>query len=116
MKKILITGATSGFGKAAAERFAKEGDEIIITGRREERLQDLKKELSEKYGVTVHTLAFDVQDKEAVFESLSANPLIDDLDVLVNNAGLALGRDLFDEANLDDWETMIDTNVKAPIS
>lgn len=112
MKKILITGATSGFGKAAAERFAKEGNEIIITGRREERLQDLKKELSEKYGITVHALAFDVQDKEAVFEALSTNPLIDDLDVLVNNAGLALGRDLFDEANLDDWETMIDTNVK----
>lgn len=112
MKKILITGATSGFGKATAERFAKEGNEIIITGRREERLSDLKKELSEKYGVIVHSLAFDVQDRSAVYAALSDNPLIEGLDVLVNNAGLALGRDLFDEANMDDWETMIDTNVK----
>jgi 3-hydroxy acid dehydrogenase/malonic semialdehyde reductase len=112
MKKILITGATSGFGKAAAERFAKEGHEVIITGRREERLNEIKSELIQKYNVSVQTLAFDVQDKEAVFASLSANPLIKDLDVLVNNAGLALGRDLFDEASLDDWETMIDTNVK----
>lgn len=112
MKKILITGATSGFGKATAERFAKEGNEIIITGRREERLSDLKKELSEKYGVIVHTLAFDVQDRSAVYAALSNNPLIEGLDVLVNNAGLALGRDLFNEANMDDWETMIDTNVK----
>jgi 3-hydroxy acid dehydrogenase/malonic semialdehyde reductase len=112
MKKILITGATSGFGKASAEIFAREGNEIIITGRREERLHDFKKELSEKYGAVVHCLAFDVQNKDAVFDALSNNPLIDGLDVLVNNAGLALGRDLFDEANLDDWETMIDTNVK----
>ena len=112
MKKILITGATSGFGRATAERFAREGHEIIMTGRRAERLEALKKELSEKYGVTVHTLAFDVQDKEAVTAALSDNPLIDGLDVLVNNAGLALGRDLFDEASMDDWETMIDTNIK----
>lgn len=112
MKKILITGATSGFGKAAAERFASEGNEIIITGRREDRLKEIKAELTSKYSVIVHTLAFDVQDKEAVFSALSANPLINGLDVLVNNAGLALGRDLFDEASMDDWETMIDTNVK----
>jgi 3-hydroxy acid dehydrogenase/malonic semialdehyde reductase len=112
MKKILITGATSGFGKATAERFAKEGHELIITGRREDRLQIIQKTLSETYGIKVHVLAFDVQNRNAVKQQLENNPLLEGLDVLVNNAGLALGRDLFDEASIDDWDTMIDTNVK----
>lgn len=112
MKKILITGATSGFGKATTERFAAAGHELIITGRREERLKQLQQELIAKFGVNVHVLCFDVQDRTAVFNALAGNPLLEGLDVLVNNAGLALGRDLFDEADMDDWETMIDTNVK----
>ena len=98
MKKILITGATSGFGKATAERFAAAGHELIITGRREERLKQLQQALREKFGVNVHVLCFDVQDRTAVFNALSGNPLLAGLDVLVNNAGLALGRDLFDVA------------------
>lgn len=112
MKKILITGASSGFGKAIAEKFASSGFELIITGRREEMLSELKEELFLKYNVKVTVLVFDVQNKKKTFDILQDNPILEDLDILVNNAGLALGRDLFDEANLDDWETMIDTNVK----
>jgi NADP-dependent 3-hydroxy acid dehydrogenase YdfG len=112
MKKILITGASSGFGKAIAEKFASEGYELIITGRRENLLNQIKEDLIDKYGAKVTVLSFDIQNKKKVFELLEGNPLLQDLDILVNNAGLALGRDLFDEASLDDWETMIDTNVK----
>ena len=110
---ILITGATSGFGKAMAERFSAEGWNCIITGRRKENLQQLANELSNKYSVKILPLAFDVQDREAVFTNLSSLPEEwQQIDVLVNNAGLALGKENFDEANIDDWETMIDTNVK----
>jgi NADP-dependent 3-hydroxy acid dehydrogenase YdfG len=112
MKKILITGASSGFGKAIAEKFASSGYEIVITGRRESLLNKLKDDLISKYNIPVTVLVFDVQNKKKVFEILQDNPILEDLDILVNNAGLALGRDLFDEASLDDWETMIDTNVK----
>ena len=111
-KKILITGASSGFGKAMAHRFAKEGWNIVITGRREEKLNELAKELIDGFGVEVLVKVFDVQNKKQVFDALSDDEHLADIDVLVNNAGLALGRDYFDEANLDDWETMIDTNLK----
>ncbi len=110
--KILITGATSGFGKAMAEKFAAEGHHLIITGRREERLLELIDELQKNYSVTIAVKTFDVQNKTAVFEALSNDTHLEDVDVVINNAGLALGRDFFDEANLEDWETMIDTNVK----
>lgn len=115
-KIVLITGATSGFGEACAWRFAGEGYDVIATGRREERLQILQAQIQEKHKVRLLPLVFDVQDKSAVFEAI--NHLSADwqsIDVLVNNAGLALGRDYFDEANMDDWETMIDTNVKGLI-
>ncbi len=112
-KIVFITGATSGFGKACAEKFAKEGYDIIINGRREDRLQSLKAELESQYNIAVLTLAFDVSNREQVFS------LIDSIDgnwkkinILINNAGLALGRDYFDEADIDEWETMMDTNVK----
>ena len=72
----------------------------------------LSEELTAKYAVQVDVLVFDVQDRNAVFENLENNPLLKNIDVLVNNAGLALGRDLFEDASLDDWETMLDTNVK----
>jgi NADP-dependent 3-hydroxy acid dehydrogenase YdfG len=111
-KKILITGASSGFGKAMAHRFAKEGWNIVITGRREEKLNELAKELIDGFGVEVLVKVFDVQNKKEVFDALSDDEHLADIHVLVNNAGLALGRDYFDEANLDDWETMIDTNLK----
>ena len=111
-KKILITGASSGFGKATAYRFAKEGWNLIITGRREDRLNAIADQLMKTFQIDVSIKVFDVQNREQVFKALSNDPNLEDLDALVNNAGLALGRDYFDEANLDDWETMIDTNLK----
>jgi 3-hydroxy acid dehydrogenase / malonic semialdehyde reductase len=112
-KTILITGATSGFGKACAEIFASNNHNLIITGRRAERLAEIASTLQEEYGIKVLPLVFDVQDKNACFEAIAG--LADEwkkIDILINNAGLALGRDLFDEASTEDWETMIDTNVK----
>ncbi|MBN2601252.1 MAG: SDR family oxidoreductase [Candidatus Marinimicrobia bacterium] len=110
-KTILITGATSGFGKACAIKFAQNGWKLILTGRREDRLAKLYDELSQK--TPVHTLSMDVRNRRDVFEKLLSIP--DDfasIDVLVNNAGLALGLLPAHEADLDDWETMIDTNIK----
>jgi 3-hydroxy acid dehydrogenase/malonic semialdehyde reductase len=112
-KIILVTGATSGFGKAIAEKFAAEKWNCIITGRRKERLDELEQQLTSTYKINVLQLAFDVSKKDEVFAAI--NNLKDEwcnIDVLVNNAGLAAGRDLFDQASLDDWDTMIDTNVK----
>lgn len=113
MNTILITGATSGFGKAIAERFSDEGWNCIITGRRKDRLNELAKKLSEKNHVKILPLVFDVQNRQEVFDHLSGLPEAwQNVDMLVNNAGLALGKENFDEANIDDWDTMIDTNVK----
>jgi NADP-dependent 3-hydroxy acid dehydrogenase YdfG len=111
-KTIFITGATSGIGKACAEKFAKENYNLILTGRRKDRLDLLEKELTQTYSVKVLTLCFDVQDKEAVFENINALPAEwQQINILLNNAGLALGKDPFDTANLEDWETMLNTNV-----
>jgi 3-hydroxy acid dehydrogenase / malonic semialdehyde reductase len=110
-KTIFITGATSGFGEACARKFAAAGDHLIITGRRKDRLEALQREL--EGGVRVLPLVFDVQDKAAVFAAIAGLPEAwRKIDILINNAGLAAGRDFFDEASLDDWETMIDTNLK----
>jgi 3-hydroxy acid dehydrogenase / malonic semialdehyde reductase len=118
-KTILITGATSGFGLACARKFAAAGDRIILTGRRKDRLQSIASELEifaaplAHPGPRVLPLVFDVQNKTAVDAAIaSIPPEWRNIDILINNAGLALGRDYFDEASLDDWETMIDTNVK----
>jgi 3-hydroxy acid dehydrogenase / malonic semialdehyde reductase len=112
-KTVMITGATAGFGKACAQEFAAYGYNVIITGRRTERLQELKQELENKFSGKVYSLSFDVQKKEEVMTAVTQLPeQWQHIDVLVNNAGLALGRDFFDEANIDDWETMINTNVK----
>ena len=112
-RNIIVTGATSGFGKAIAETFAASGDHLMITGRREDRLRELASELTARHGIRVLPLAFDVRDRKQVMESLGNLPNEwTPVDILVNNAGLALGRDHFDEADLDDWDTMIDTNVK----
>ena len=114
MQKIaLITGATSGFGKAIAEKFAEGEWNCIITGRRAHALHQQADELRQKYQVRILSLVFDVQDKEAVNQNLGNLPAEwHDVEVLVNNAGLALGRDPIDTGNTEDWETMIDTNVK----
>lgn len=108
----LITGATSGIGKACAEKFAASGYDIIITGRRQDRLTEIQSALQETYNILVCTLCFDVQDKEAVFSNISQLPENwQGITVLINNAGLALGRDSFEDADMQDWETMLDTNV-----
>lgn len=112
-RTIFISGATSGFGKAIAEKFAATGDNLIITGRRKERLVNLSKQLQKDFGIKLLQLNFDVRDKETVFREMENLPKEwKSIDILINNAGLALGRDYFDEASLDDWDTMLDTNVK----
>ena len=112
-KTALITGATSGIGKACAEKFAANNYRVIITGRREDRLQTLKTELETNYKTEVLPLAFDISKREAVDKAISNLPADwQNIDVLVNNAGLALGLNPIHEGNIDDWDTMIDTNVK----
>ncbi|MER3499342.1 MAG: NAD(P)-dependent oxidoreductase [Chitinophagaceae bacterium] len=112
-KIVFITGATSGFGKACAEKFASAGYDLILNGRREDRLKEIKSSLQNRYNITVCTLAFDVRNKKDVFHFIENLPAgWQGIDILINNAGLALGRDFFDEADLNDWETMLDTNVK----
>ena len=112
-KTVFITGASSGFGKATADVFASNGYNLIINGRRSDRLDAIRIELEKKYGVEVLPLKFDVSKRNEVFEAIGKLPAKwQSIDVLVNNAGLALGRDYFDEANLDDWDIMLDTNVK----
>jgi len=104
-KTILITGATSGFGEACARRFAAEGWRLVLTGRRRERLEQLQAELG---GAVAALLTLDVRQRQAV-AALQEFP---EIDVLLNNAGLALGLEPAWKADLDDWETMVDTNVK----
>jgi 3-hydroxy acid dehydrogenase / malonic semialdehyde reductase len=111
-KTVFITGATSGIGKACAEKFAANNFNIIITGRRQELLEEIKKNIKEKYKIDVTILCFDVQDKVSVFDAIANLPEDKkNIDILINNAGLALGRDAFDEADITDWETMMNTNV-----
>lgn len=109
----VITGATSGFGKAIAEKFAANKYNVIITGRRAALLQQVAEQIRKAYTVNVLALNFDVRNKQAVNEHFgSLPPEWQEIDVLVNNAGLALGKHYFDEADMNDWETMIDTNIK----
>lgn len=111
-KTVLITGATSGIGAACAERFAKENFDLVLTGRRQERLSELQKRLQQQFQVRVHILCFDVQNREAVFAAFThLQEQISSINILINNAGLALGKEHFDEANMDDWEVMLNTNV-----
>lgn len=111
-KIILITGATSGIGKACAEKFAAANFNLILTGRRADRLTEIKTNLEAMHPVEVLTCCFDVQDREAVFSNIDNLPEAwRNIDILLNNAGLALGKDSFENADLDDWDTMMHTNV-----
>ncbi len=111
---VLITGATSGFGAAAVKRFAAAGWRVIATGRRAERLQPLVEEFGAQ---RVHAAAFDLRDEAALEAALSALPEnFRGIDVLVNNAGLALGTAPAQKASLQDWRTMIDTNITALVT
>jgi len=112
-KTVLITGATSGFGKAIAYKFAQNGYSIVITGRRADRLNDIKQDLEKEYGVNVISLVFDVRDRIQTENAVNElKKQLKTVDILVNNAGLAAGLSSIDEGNVDDWDTMIDTNVK----
>ena len=112
-KTIMITGATSGFGRATAVLFAKNGYNVIITGRRKEKLEELEKELLSFKDIRVLLLNFDVRNRNEVESVISGLPAgWKTIDILVNNAGLAVGMDHIDKGNIDDWERMIDTNVK----
>jgi 3-hydroxy acid dehydrogenase / malonic semialdehyde reductase len=114
-KTILITGATSGFGKAIAYLFAKQAFNIIITGRRQERLLAIESDIKSTYPNTkIQTLCFDVRDREACQTLLASidKTIFPTIDVLVNNAGLAAGFGTIDEGNYADWDAMLDTNVK----
>jgi 3-hydroxy acid dehydrogenase/malonic semialdehyde reductase len=109
----LITGATSGIGKSTAIEFAKNGYDLIITGRREDRLEELKIDLTKKYSVKVLDLCFDVRDERQVNLAIGSIPeAFKNLDVLVNNAGLAAGLSTIQDGKLDHWNQMIDTNIK----
>ncbi len=111
--KVLITGATSGIGRATAEEFAKHGHHVAITGRRKERVDELCVKLREQYGVETFGLYFDIRDFNACETAINSLPdFWKDLDVLVNNAGLAQGLHPIHEGLITDWETMIDTNIK----
>ncbi len=112
-KIVFITGATAGFGEACARKFAAHGYDLIINGRRTGRLQALADELENKYNIGVVQLPFDVRDEKAVETAIDQIPEPwKAIDIFINNAGLALGRDHFHEADMDDWNVMIDTNVK----
>ncbi|MDP9079678.1 MAG: SDR family oxidoreductase [Bacteroidota bacterium] len=112
-KIVLITGATSGIGEACAHLFAREKYNLILTGRRVDRLEKLAKKLNTKYNVEVAVSQFDVRNREEVTENLEALPAKwKKVNVLINNAGLSQGLDPIQNGNLDDWDTMIDTNVK----
>jgi 3-hydroxy acid dehydrogenase/malonic semialdehyde reductase len=110
-KTALITGATSGIGKATAIILAKNNYKLVICGRREDRLNELKTALSEF--TEVHSLLFDVRDKEAVFEQIGSLPeAFSQIDILINNAGNAHGLDPIQTGSIDDWDAMIDGNIK----
>lgn len=112
-KTVLITGATSGIGEASAVKFAESSDRLIITGRRKDRLDELADHLRSTFGTEVLTLCFDVRNRPEVEKHLGELPEgWRNIDILINNAGLAVGLSHIDEGDTDDWDRMVDTNVK----
>ncbi len=112
-KTVLITGATSGIGEATAVKFSESSDRLIITGRRKERLDELADHLRSTFGTEVLTLCFDVRNRTEVEKRLGELPEgWRNIDILINNAGLAVGLSHIDEGDTDDWDRMVDTNVK----
>ncbi|HFI0794952.1 TPA: SDR family NAD(P)-dependent oxidoreductase [Streptococcus suis] len=112
-RNILITGASSGIGKAMAYTFAEQGDNVIITGRRKDKLENIKSDLERKFNVQVHVYNFDITDIEQIISN--CQKILQDLGtvhILINNAGLALGLDKFQDYDLTDMMTMVDTNIK----
>jgi NADP-dependent 3-hydroxy acid dehydrogenase YdfG len=112
-KTVFISGATSGIGAACAHIFAANHYRLILNGRRTDRLEAFQEILEKQYKVPIFLLPFDVRSRKDVLDAIGSLPEEwSAIDILINNAGLALGRDLFDDASLDDWDTMIDTNLK----
>ena len=113
-KIVLITGASSGIGEGCARKFAMNGYRLILNGRNVEKLNAVKKELEEKFGADVYLLPFDVRDRQAACAALESFPVEwKAIDILINNAGLVIGVDKEHEGNLDEWDVVIDTDVKA---
>ena len=113
MKTILVTGATAGFGKAIALKYAQNGNRVIITGRRRERLDELQQQIEQEFNTPVLALCFDVRENAEVEKALNSLPTDwQNIDILVNNAGLAAGLGPIQDGHLDHWERMIDTNIK----
>lgn len=113
-KVIVITGATAGFGKACAHLFAKNGWDIVAIGRRTDRLEELQNELESRFSISVFPISMDVRDEDAVKNGFSTLPSswTDRISILLNNAGLAAGKDPIDKGLSSDWNQMIDTNIK----
>lgn len=113
-KVIVITGATAGFGMACARLFAKNGWDIVATGRRSERLEELQKELESRFSISVFPISMDVRDQDAVNTGIASLPATwtERISILLNNAGLAAGKDPIDKGLSSDWDQMIDTNIK----
>lgn len=115
-QKAIITGATSGIGKATAYIFAKNNYDLILTGRRQDRLDEISTDLISQFGIQVTNLCFDIQNRTQLAQAMaSISNELKSIDVLVNNAGLALGKINFDQGLESDWEIMIDTNIKGLI-
>ena len=112
-KIVFVTGATSGFGKAIAYKFAQHGYDLILNGRREDRLRIIEKDLFEQYHCKVISLPFDVRDSDKASQQINSLPYDSKMiDILVNNAGLAAGLSTIQDGDINDWNTMIDTNIK----
>ncbi|HBC71395.1 MAG TPA: NAD(P)-dependent oxidoreductase [Coxiellaceae bacterium] len=112
-KIVLITGASSGIGEACAKVFAKHGAKLLLCARRHDRLEQLADKLIKEYNCTIHTFQLDVRNHDNVKRKITSLPKEwSDIDILINNAGLAAGLDKFQDASFEDWETMIDTNIK----
>lgn len=113
-KNILITGASSGIGEACARRYAANGDNLILFARNKAKLQEMKDELSAKHNIKIHTDAFDIRERERLKESINNIPNeLKEIDVLINNAGLVIGLDREFEGCLEEWDVVIDTNIKS---